>query len=333
MEDGLKAESTSEVEATNGQPILDEQTQEPSQELVQEMAEELAQEPVEEPVAEPELPVVEPEPEQELPQGQMQDLVQEIVQEPVQNAMIQEPVQEKTQETAEPQVVIPNSEQKPVQEKGQVAKKKKSSGGIIALVAVLSFALGCIVTLLVLHLMGTVQLQNLFNFGSVSFLGQKGEEASGNSVVEKEKQEDLVAQDNIKKVSVALKQYMTDHSGDLPAIKTIADAECLNSGGKIIACEEFQFPAEVGVDSESEVKNFYRDYLGQLMQMGDKVALNFYADLSAESEKEHYSGWSQANVKVFYNAFCQSEKKVLQGNGGFAVIVADAAEESYFCVD
>ena len=329
MEDGLKTENIGEVEVIAGQPALDE----PSQELVQEMAEELAQEPEQEPVVEPARPAVEPEPEQELPQGQMQDLVQEIVQEPVQNAMVQESAQEPPQESAEVQIVIPNSEQKPVQEKEKVAEKKKSYAGIIALVAVLSFALGCIVTLLVLQLTGLVQLQNLFNFGNVSFLNQGSEEAADSSVVEKEDQEDLIAKDNIKKVSIALKRYMTDHSGNLPVIKTIEDEECLNAGGKVIACEEFQFPAEVGVDSESEVKNFYRDYLGQLMQMGDKVALNFYADLSAESEKEHYSGWSQANVKVFYNAFCQSEKKVLQGNGGFAVIVADAAEESYFCVD
>jgi hypothetical protein len=188
--------------------------------------------------------------------------------------------------------------------------------------------LGSVVTLLVLQLLGMIQLQNLFGGDS-----GKGGEASGGSAVVEEKQEDIVAKENIKKVAAALKQYATEHSGELPGIKVIEDAQCLNAGGKVIACEEFQFPSEVGVGSGSEVKDFYRDYLGQIMQMDDKVALNFYADLSAESEKEHYSGWSQANIKVFYNAFCQSEKKVLQSTSGFAVVVADDAEKSYFCAD
>ncbi len=323
MEDGPKLENSGEAEVIENQPVADDLTQEPSQELVQEMAEELAQEPVQEPVAEPVQ--VAAEPEQELPQEQMQELVQEIAQEPVQT-MVQEPSPEPTQESAE--VIVPTVEQESTQGKKRTAGKKRSRGGLFVLVAVLFFVLGSVVTLLVLQLSGMIQLQNLFGGDS-----DQGGDASGGFAVVEEKQEDIVAKENIKKVAAALKQYATEHSGGLPGIKIIEDAQCLNAGGKVIACEEFQFPSEVGVESGSEVKDFYRDYLGQMMQMDDKVALNFYADLSAESEKEHYSGWSQANIKVFYNAFCQNEKKVLQGNGGFAVIVADAAEESYFCVD
>ena len=148
----------------------------------------------------------------------------------------------------------------------------------------------------------------------------------------KEKEEDIRAKENIEEVAEALKLYQEAHGG-LPEIRPIEGEECTGVDGTEVACEEFQFPEEPGVDSGSEVRKFYLNYIGQLMHMGYKVALNFYEDLNAESETEHYSGWSQANIKVFYDAHCKDENTVARREGSFAVIVADDAEKKYFCAD